>query len=699
MKTTIKQNQYELAVHYFNQQNLPLAKQHLREDLSRTPKSIPSLKLLAYIEYQTNNYQEALNHLEIINNIDGNIAEINNLIGSIFLKTQNFAKSIHFLSKAIENDGQYIDAYTNLIQALIATNQHQEAINTCKIAIEISPESTGLLQQYASLLFSVQQYSAAIAIYEKLLAFDKYSLAVNTGLAQCFLALKQPEKVSSILNALKDSSSKYPLIRLDVTNEYLNYGEFEKAITSYFEILNDVTDKAALYNNIASAYDHLNKHDDAITYFLNAISEDSQYIPALSNIGRVYTDILNFDDAEHYLSKALSIDCNNVNVIINMGRLQDLKKNLISSEKHFKKALHLDPNNTKALCNMGNIYHQQGKFEKSTQFYKTCLSIDPNYHDAEQNLGINELALGDFKHAWGHYFNRLRNLKNGETLSPITPGMSLTGKHVYFCRSQGIGDEIFFLRFLKILKQADVKITYRASKKLFPLLHSVSDIDNLLDEDASIPTNCDYYFTIDDIPLLLNIDHINKIPPPLLLSIDPEKLNKAKNTLLKYPPPYTAITWRAGTQDARENIKDSQRDLSKIIPFTTLKAMLKPINEKNGTVVIVQRNPSANELSKIENMTKQSTVDFSAFNDSLPDMLALLSHMDSYIGVSNTNTHLYAALNKKADVFIPFPPDWRWMAEGESTPWFRDFDLYRQTSDGNWNSAIEKLHLKFHHER
>ena len=77
-------------------------------------------------------------------------------------------------------------------------------------------------------------------------------------------------------------------------------------------------------------------------------------------------------------------------------------------------------------------------------------------------------------------------------------------------------------------------------------------------------------------------------------------------------------------------------------------------------------------------------------------MLALLALIDDYIGVSNTNMHLRAAVGKTARVLVPTPPEWRWMAEGQESPWFPGFTVYRQGYDGGWEGALEELLRDLH---
>jgi ADP-heptose:LPS heptosyltransferase len=82
--------------------------------------------------------------------------------------------------------------------------------------------------------------------------------------------------------------------------------------------------------------------------------------------------------------------------------------------------------------------------------------------------------------------------------------------------------------------------------------------------------------------------------------------------------------------------------------------------------------------------------DFTAVNEDLEQMLALLALIDDYVGVSNANMHLRAAVGRQARVLVPAPAEWRWMAAGAS-PWFAGFGVYRQALDASWKDALAAL--------
>ena len=110
-----------------------------------------------------------------------------------------------------------------------------------------------------------------------------------------------------------------------------------------------------------------------------------------------------------------------------------------------------------------------------------------------------------------------------------------------------------------------------------------------------------------------------------------------------------------------------------------------------GTVVVLQRLPGAEALAEFGRALGREFLDWSHLNDDLSDALAGLSLLDEYVGVSNTNMHLLAAIGKVARVLVPHPAEWRWMVAGDESPWFPGFRIYRQAHDRTWNAALARL--------
>jgi hypothetical protein len=252
---------------------------------------------------------------------------------------------------------------------------------------------------------------------------------------------------------------------------------------------------------------------------------------------------------------------------------------------------------------------------------------------------------------------------------------------------QGLGDQLFFLRFAAGLRQRAAHVAFACPAKLLRLLEGNPLVDDLC-RGGCAAADFDLALLLGDLPRLLKD---SSTPAPLPIAVEPGRLEAWRERLSALgPAPYLGVTWRAGTRrDAESEFAARGEDaLYKEIGIETLASA---IRGWRGTVLILQRMPMQGESEAFCKALGQSAHDLSAINDDLAEMAALLSLIDEYVGVSNTNVHVRAGVRKVARVLVPFPPEFRWRHEGVSVPWFPGFTLYRQSPSHDWAPALVRL--------
>lgn len=100
----------------------------------------------------------------------------------------------------------------------------------------------------------------------------------------------------------------------------------------------------------------------------------------------------------------------------------------------------------------------------------------------------------------------------------------------------------------------------------------------------------------------------------------------------------------------------------------------------------LQCGPRAAEVLKLTNIISLAETIYD-WTDTAQAVLGL----DLVISVDTSVVHLAGALGKPCWVLLPTGPDWRWLLGRTDSPWYPQAMLYRQDTQGEWDSVIEKV--------
>lgn len=500
-------------------------------------------------------------------------------------------------------------------------------------------------------------------------------------------ALEQMERHADALDCYRHA------LRLDpgIPELHYNMGNVLQTLGRHAEAEQSYREAIRLRPAYVEAHDHLgvaaakqDRHDEAIAHYRRALAIRPDHAASHYNLAMSLKHLDRWDEAVANYRRALAINPRDTDAHVNLGVVLVKQKKFDEAVAHYRESLRLKPDDAGAYNNLGMAFVERQKFDEAAAYYNEALRLKPDDADTHFNLSLLLLLRGDFRNGWNEYHWRWR--REGKPPRPFPPssweGGDLDGRNVFLHAEQGLGDEMFFLRFAPWLKQRGAgRVTYRPTPKLASLLSRARPIDRVAGPDET-PGADDLVFSVGDLPRLFGMERTDQIPSALSLTPVPEKLEQVRARLAAFgPPPYLGVTWRAG-------VKGEARGLYKEV---RLEALAQTLCNVPGTVLALQRLPAEGEIETFRKRLGRPAHDFSALNDDLEAMLALLALIDDYIGVSNTNMHLRAGAGKTARVLVPSPPEWRWMAAGKESPWFPGFTIYRQGHDGSWESALAAL--------
>jgi len=558
--------------------------------------------------------------------------------------------------------------------------KYSESIKCFKKAIKARPEND---QAHFMLGFALQhmgKHIGAIDSYKAAIQINHNRSDARANLGSAMLMLNRYEEALDVsLDALKTEESDISAI-MNVGNAYYGLNDFSSAEKYFRRALEIEPDNYDAHIGMGGVFEKKNDPVSAIDFYRSAVTLRPDSPQANNNLALALYSNMNPDEAIHYYKEAIRIDATYTPALLNLGLAYKNKGMMEDSEYTYNQILKIEPKNIAVLYNLGHIAELSGQLDKAINFYQRILSskalgVDSEYFEAHKSMATIFLSLAEFDKGWEHYAYREAAVLKSVNDIDVS---QLSGKTISIYGEQGLGDEIFFLRFAPLLQQQNIKIRYKSGEKISSILSRVSCIDvlneNAEDTDVSLP--------VGDLPMLLGMTKGSDCPAPLKLTPSAQHVEKIKLMLAEVgPPPYIGVTWRAGT-------KSNHNYLFKYIDEKLLANTIKPIK---GTVLILQRLPENDELKNFLFELGREATDLSGMNEDLEDMLALLSVIDVYVGVSNTNMHLCAGLGKPCNVLVPNPPEWRWMNSGSTSPWYPGFHVYHQSYDGGWKDALDQL--------
>ena len=313
---------------------------------------------------------------------------------------------------------------------------------------------------------------------------------------------------------------------------------------------------------------------------------------------------------------------------------------------------------------------EQRKYKSALPYLEHILKLKPNYRWAFAEYIKCLWVLGYHKTFWEVYERRrdfFQNLVIYRRMfgrNTMWDGKSsLDGKKVLVHGEQGAGDQIQFIRYLPLLKEAyDCHIILNCSLSLASLFEQLDCVDEILPKEHTFlnykPLEFDVHLPMMSLPYHLGIHepvpevHFKATREYNLLAWEPDKLHVG--FIFTANPHSHGAEMRSLPPDRIWNLMRHSQDKQ----FFHLHH-----KEKCSSKGVVNIHP----------------LDFQ-------DLANYVSLMDKIVTIDSALLHLAGSMGKETLALIPRRADWKW--EGNTTPWYKSVRLAHQKTSGDWSNVF-----------
>lgn len=611
-------------------------------------------------------------------------AEVLYMMGMLAYQVGRLEAAVDLLRQAVGARPGFTEALCNLGNALRDHGRLDEALAAYRQTTALNPNVPEAFYNMGNTLRDQGHVDEAVAAFRQ-------TIVLNPNL---------PEAHNNLGNALRDR------------------GLVDEAMGAYRRAIAVRPHYAEAWCNLGTVLNDKGLRDEAVAACRQAIAHKPEFPEAFYTLGNALVEQGLLDEAIAAFRRGVALNPNLPQIHTNLGNALRDRGLLEEAVVEFRRVIALNPPNqlADAYNNLGNTLCDLGKYEEavgacrqalglrpdfpgalttlgvSLQYqgqlaeaeaaYRRAIAVEAGYPEAHKNLALLLLLRGDFGPGWKEYEWRWRceHFKHARwnVEQALWDGSDLRGRTILLHAEQGFGDTIQFIRYLPLVAARAGGVIFECGPELRRLLQGAAGVTRWLaagDPPPPYDVHCPLMSlpralgtTAENIPgggAYLRADAVGKEWWRKELAGDRQRLK-------------VGLVW-AGRPTNRNNLSRS----------ITLQ-MLAPLGQVPGVSFYSLQKGEARAQAR-QPPAGMELIDRSAELRDFADTAALLANLDLVIAVDTAVVHLAGAMGKRVWMLLPFMPDWRWQLGREDSPWYPTVRLFRQTTNGEWQSVIQRV--------
>lgn len=447
---------------------------------------------------------------------------------------------------------------------------------------------------------------------------------------------------------------------------------------------------AAYHYNHGNALRDLKRLEDAAAAYRHAIELEPEFAQAHMNLGVTARDLGRRDEALAAHREAVRLRPDWAEALYNLGAVLVERDELEEAVTAFRQAIQAQPNYVDALTHLAGALRALGRWQEALQLYDRAAQLNPEDGEARTQRAMILLQQGRFDEGWREYEWRWRSARPPlarHAKIPAWEGRPIRSETLLVYGEQGLGDEIMFASCVGDACRAAQRVVLECAPRLqrlfarsFPQAQVVSrEADDV--ESRRAIEKADYAIASGSLPRVFRREWAD-FQPRAFLQADPSHVAAWRERLAELPPGLRiGIAWRGG----RPRHDGLERSISAAELMSALPPSAQAISLQHG-----ETREELQQLLRTLGRAPRTWADFDPGAD-LDRLAGLLMNLDLVISVGNATAHLSGALGRPTWALLPAAPSWRWFAGRDTSPWYAEMRLWRQSSRGDWRSVIERV--------
>ncbi|MBD3169597.1 MAG: tetratricopeptide repeat protein [candidate division Zixibacteria bacterium] len=365
---------------------------------------IQSRIMLGRIHINNRDYQSAISVFKEVLDADSLEKAAAAGLASIYRHLGENEKALEICTRMVKHAPEDIMFYSMKINAEIALDKFDDAIETGRKVLEMYPDNEEFIFSVAQLLANKEDFASAESLITNAITSNPEEASYKYLLAGLYMDEKRFEEAVDMLNNMiaENDTSAQTYILLATT--FMRRDMPDSAISSLEEVIPKVDRKDQIYFQIGRIYAGEKNYEQAIDYYKLALDEKPYETNYRLSLAEIYDRAGQFGKAREMLIQLIDEQPKNATAMNNLAYMYiNRGENYDIAEDYLQRALELDPDNGAFLDSYGWLLYKQGKPEEALEYIHKAVGMVGGDPELYSHLGDVYRALEDYEKAAEYY--------------------------------------------------------------------------------------------------------------------------------------------------------------------------------------------------------------------------------------------------------------------------------------------------------
>ena len=466
-------------------------------------------------------------------------------------------------------------------------------------------------------------------------------------------------------------------------------GRIAEAAAHYREALRLEPDFVVAWSNLGLTGLALGELGEAARCQREALRLNPDFADAHNNLGMVHYQLGRLAEAENCFRGGLRLRPDYPNARTNLAIALHSLGRLDAAEMEYREAMAAGADPVATHSNLSVLLREMRRANEAESHARLALEYAPGFASAQVNLALALLLAGRWTEAWPYYEARwqlgdLADERRDFAQPQWTRLQPTVGQTILLHAEQGLGDTLQFCRYAPLVAALGARVVLEVQPALVRLLSGLEGVERVVAMGDTLPA-FDCHCPLMSLPLAFGTTPDSVPGADAYLSAEPDAVATWRQRLANLPGLRVGLVWAGSSRAWMPHAVAVDRRRSMRL------ADMAPLGEVAGcSFVSLQLGPPAAQLrSPPEGLVVH---DFSTQLHDFAETAALVANLDLVIAVDTSVAHLAGALGRPVWLLNRFDTCWRWLLEGEYSPWYHSLRQFRHPGGrGDWSGVMQRV--------